>query len=72
MEAYICLVLNGGRLRAFGIECLDDAVAVEQATTILRSQPSNQSVEIWRHGRCVGSVENNGSDMHGDAYPNSR
>ena len=74
MEAYICLIMNGTRLRAFGIECANDADALEQATVVLNSQPSNQSVEIWHCGRFVGQAENCCSDLsgEGDRYTNSR
>jgi hypothetical protein len=74
MQSYICLVMNGGRLRALGIECADDADALEQATTILNSQPSNQSVEIWHGGRFVTQAESNYSDLSAESnsYPNKR
>jgi hypothetical protein len=57
MDAYICLIMNGARLRAFGIECADDAAAVEQATTALNSHPGNRSIEIWQSGRFVGKLK---------------
>jgi len=74
METYVCQIMNGARLRAFGIECADDADALARATAILNSQPSNRTVEIWRQGRCVGRVENNCTDLpsESDTYANSR
>ena len=74
MQAYICLVMNGTRLRAFGIEGVDDADALEQATVVLNSQPSNQSVEIWHCGRFVGQAENSCSSLPdgSDCYLNNR
>ena len=74
MEAYICLIMNGARLRAFGIECADDVDALEHTTAILNSQPSNRTVEIWHGGRFVGQAENNCTDLpsESDTYANSR
>jgi hypothetical protein len=62
MDAYICLIMNGARLRAFGIECADDAAAVEQASTALKSQPTSQSVEIWQGGRFVGKLQSDSAE----------
>jgi hypothetical protein len=71
MEAYICLIMNGARFHAFGIQCANDADALEQVTAILNSQASNQFVEVWHCGRLT---ESNCSDLSGesDSYPNSR
>lgn len=65
MQAYVCLVFNGARVRAFGIEGADDTDALEQAAAVLNSQPSYQTVEIWLGGRLVGKVENGHSESPG-------
>jgi hypothetical protein len=57
MAGYRCYLMTGENIYAVqNLDGADDAEVVVKATTLLKSRPEHQSIEIWSGKRMVARV----------------